>query len=173
MDKLIKIRGQEIPICKNSTKHKCFEDVLKHLKSTQKKTCLRACHTLEFKIGTYAPTITAEENGTNCNEFRFGYKFDVNLYVREERSEVLEKTVHTEYLVNTFMSLFGNVGGTLGIFVGFSIIGTTDWINESVTSRIQDFVGKMRKKSLHGSLKLGGENMEKIEDETFGEHPHC
>ena len=28
------------------------------------------------------------------------------------------------------MSLIGNVGGTLGMFVGFSILGATDWVLE-------------------------------------------
>ena len=37
------------------------------------------------------------------------------------------KTVKTEYLITTFMSLVGNVGGTLGMFVGFSFIGMADW----------------------------------------------
>ena len=37
------------------------------------------------------------------------------------------KTIKTEYLVVSWMSLLGNVGGTLGIFVGFSLTGASEW----------------------------------------------
>ena len=45
---------------------------------------------------------------------------------------MVQKIVKKEYLVNTLISLVGNVGGTLGMFVGISMFG--------VTQRLQDFV---------------------------------
>ena len=40
------------------------------------------------------------------------------------------KTVKTEHLVMSRMSLLGNVGGTLGMFVGFSFFGFYECICE-------------------------------------------
>ena len=40
------------------------------------------------------------------------------------------KTVNVEYLEMTLMSLIGSVGGTLGMFVGFSFMGmleSSEW----------------------------------------------
>ena len=37
------------------------------------------------------------------------------------------KTIKTEYLIISTLSLIGNVGGTMGMFVGFSFIGTSEW----------------------------------------------
>ena len=66
------------------------------------------------------------------NQITFGYKFEQRRGVRGKRSEMVQKMVKKEYLVNTLISLVGNVGGTLGMFVGISMFG--------VTQRLQDFV---------------------------------
>ena len=63
----------------------------------------------------------------------YGMKDPTHMIVVEIQFEVPSvnvkpfKTVKTEYLLTTFMSLVGNVGGTLGMFVGFSFIGMADW----------------------------------------------
>ena len=38
------------------------------------------------------------------------------------------KYVYEEYLIMPGISLIGNVGGTLGMFVGFSFLNTTEWL---------------------------------------------
>ena len=45
---------------------------------------------------------------------------------------MLFKTVHIEYLEKTFSELFGTVGGTLGLLVGFSILGSLEWMQQMV-----------------------------------------
>ena len=52
-----------------------------------------------------------------------GYEFETPKYSRDIRSKAPHKTVKTEYVINTLVSLIGTVGGTMGMFVGFSIIG--------------------------------------------------
>ena len=42
------------------------------------------------------------------------------------------KTIHRECLKMTGMSLIGNIGGTLGMFVGFSFLGTFEWFLDAV-----------------------------------------
>ena len=37
------------------------------------------------------------------------------------------KTVHTEYLIISGNSVLGTVGGTIGMFVGFSLMGASEW----------------------------------------------
>ena len=64
----------------------------------------------------------------------FGYKFKIPNSVRDLRTEEPFKTVKTEYLIVSLMSLVGNVGGTLGLFIGFSFATTfeliMDWIQK-------------------------------------------
>ena len=46
------------------------------------------------------------------------------------RSTGPSKIVHEEYFVTPWWSLVGNVGGALGMFVGFSFIGATEKMME-------------------------------------------
>ena len=58
-----------------------------------------------------------------------GYKFGfLSKHTWQERSAHSFKTVRREYLLNNLISLIGTVGGTLGMFVGFSFIATSDWL---------------------------------------------
>ena len=41
--------------------------------------------------------------------------------------KLLKKTIKTEHYVITELALLGNVGGILGIFVGLSFMGVSDW----------------------------------------------
>ena len=40
----------------------------------------------------------------------------------------LMSKVYEEYLIYDAMGMIGSVGGTLGMFVGFSMTGTISWI---------------------------------------------
>ena len=51
-------------------------------------------------------------------EFEFSFTLPPKVSVKEE------------YLITNEISLIGNVGGTLGMFVGFSFIGTIEWLLE-------------------------------------------
>ena len=61
--------------------------------------------------------------------------------LRDYRSRKPYKTVHREYLLMTEMSLVGNVGGMLGLFVGFSFLG----LSESIMDCMTRFWGWMKK----------------------------
>ena len=60
------------------------------------------------------------------------YRFVQPKWRRLLRSEAPFKTVHREMLKMSGMSLVGNVGGTLGMFIGFSFIGTSEWLMERI-----------------------------------------
>ena len=49
------------------------------------------------------------------------------------------KIIKKEYLILNDMSLIGNVGGTLGMFVGFSFIGTFEWLLD-ILSKVKNHI---------------------------------
>ena len=63
-----------------------------------------------------------------------GYKFELPDYNTNSRSDEPYKTVKREYLIITWISMIGTVGGTLGMFVGFSLIGTSEWLYGCIRS---------------------------------------
>ena len=53
--------------------------------------------------------------------------------VNGQRKEMPLKTVNTEYLIVGWMSLIGNVGGMMGLFVGFSFMGMYESFSVQLT----------------------------------------
>ena len=82
------------------------------------------------------------------NEFTTGYIFDKSRWVRGLRSETVQKIIRKEYLINSFISLVGTIGGTLGMFVGLSIVGATQWFQSFVLPPFWKWI-----KKLHGKVK--------------------
>ena len=112
----------------------------------QKLYCKKACHVQEFSV-KFEGTMRGSEsewrrwkkekwawnetfNLENC--FIIEYRFEQPEWTRDQRSDEPFKTVHRELLTMSFMSLVGNVGGTLGMFIGFSFIGTSEWFMELI-----------------------------------------
>ena len=56
------------------------------------------------------------------------YQFTVPKGTRDLFSKKPFKTVKTEHWRTNGITLVGNVGGTLGMFVGFSFLATTEWL---------------------------------------------
>ena len=50
-------------------------------------------------------------------------------------------SVHTEYLLYDFISTLGNVGGTLGLFVGFSFSGLISFLLSLMIKFVETFQG--------------------------------
>ena len=91
---------------------------------TEGTHCKKACNLKEYKL----EKASAADYFTRTNDtIAVVLKFDSPSSRRQSRLMLPYKTVHTEYLVTTWISLVGAVGGTLGMFVGFSIIGTSEW----------------------------------------------
>ena len=89
-----------------------------------KKTCYKYC-------------LTGEAVQSASCAIIWGYQFELPKCNRDNRSKAPYKIVKQEYLVNSWISLLvGTIGGTLGMFVGFSLIGTFDWANGFVRSSI-------------------------------------
>jgi hypothetical protein len=69
-----------------------------------RSTCLPSCNTVEFNA-LYRKTYLRSKQGT----LRIGMLYPT-----------IEVTVYEEYLVYDFLSFVGSVGGSLGLFIGFS-----------------------------------------------------
>ena len=59
------------------------------------------------------------------------FEFLVSGSTKVLRSNHSFKTIFTEYLVIYDWALVGNIGGTLGMLVGFSFFGLYEWIEEA------------------------------------------
>ena len=136
----------------------CYHKIIDDLKKDQNKYCKKSCQVKEYnivKVGDHIKDLTkyygnnlfrkdrAWKNWKNKNWTWNGtftsengrileWRFVQPKWRREQRSEAPFKTVHREMLKMSGMSLIGNVGGTLGMFIGFSFIGTSEWLLEKL-----------------------------------------
>ena len=118
-----------ISLCCNETHRSCYHEIIQHLKLDHENHCKKTQNVKEFKI----EALKGGRNTTNDpkpeeNYKIIEYKFSVPLFMEDHRPEEPFKTVMTEYFVTTGLSLVGNVGGTLGMFIGFSFLGTAEWL---------------------------------------------
>ena len=93
------------------------------------KTCIVREYTAKnFK----APQDLSEKLGPNSNAFLFEAKMQPPLSTHGNKVSTAHKTVFTEYYILNGMELIGTVGGTLGLMIGFSFMGSIisipDWI---------------------------------------------
>ena len=112
----------EIPTCYPETEDICdawstFHEIFNGL-STQK--CLKACTVEEYKGRVDFEDFRPEESSLFQLIFRYSPPYKV--------------LVTQEYLIYDFIGLVGSVGGTMGIFIGFSFY--------DVFSRITAFLTK-------------------------------
>ena len=126
------VDNHTIPICKQLDCGLIMDNTIKHLKSSQAEVCKKACQVKEFEFGeTSANRDVMPGYPKTINSpgklFEMEIKFDTPYSTKDIRSEELFKNVMTEYLIVTTMSLVGVVGGTLGMFAGFSFFGVTEW----------------------------------------------
>ena len=62
------------------------------------------------------------------NSILANFKFMLPAITRRHMTKkLLKKNIKTELYVITELALLGNVGGILGIFVGLSFMGVSDW----------------------------------------------
>ena len=134
------IRNIVIPLCKTEEEKKCYQNVLMELKTDQDKHCLKLCQVKEFKTNRY---ITNLNKGVLAPYLHgLDIKFVLPKSVTDHRSEKVYKIVKKEYLVVPWTTLVGNVGGTLGMFIGFSFVGFSDWILR-YASKLLKFIKKI------------------------------
>ena len=86
--------------------------------SDQEKHCKRSCRVKEF--ATELDTMDMTLNESRNEQYALEMKFGAQDFTRDVRSLQVMKNVKTEYWTFSTIALVGSVGGTLGIFIGFS-----------------------------------------------------
>ena len=128
-------------------------DVLLVLKNDQQEQCKKSCHVKEFIL----PGNT-ENNGGPVDEGGSFLKLSLALEspkgTKNIREDGLFKHVMTEYLIMPWTSLIANVGGTLGMFIGFSLIGTSEWMIDYLIEIWGWFKGSRRPTIGSGRLEV-------------------
>ena len=99
-----------IPPCENPNPEKskeilCFEDTLNWVKGQRKDIPIKPCTKLNYRLEE-----TRLKHAHNKNQLRFEYFFS--------KPEMV--TVREEYIIYDGVALVSIIGGTLGIFIGFS-----------------------------------------------------
>ena len=140
--------GKIIPVCKTEQDRLCFGRVISHLRSNQEQYCMRSCNMKNFRGSSLA---FSKKRNPYCDEekchaivFKFGFSWKGALL--NGRSDKLLKRVMREYWIVSTLSLVGTVGGTLGMFVGFSLMGTFEWLFAAVVPKCFRWTCKMCQK---------------------------
>ena len=99
--------NETITFCETGEENRCVALKIWFQLSQLSKTCKRGCHMVQYKgrISSYDRTW----NNTNAEIF---YSFNTPTIM------VIE-----EYLLYDFVGILGSVGGSLGLFLGFSFLG--------------------------------------------------
>ena len=99
------------PMCKTEQELTCAHAVFYKVKSNDSflQKCTKSCN-----ITSYNPTYEWEGNW-NTLEGEKSHEFV--LYYALAKNEIF---TYKEYLIQDFMSMIGSIGGTLGLFIGFS-----------------------------------------------------
>ena len=118
-------------LCKNTTKfvenNKLTNDYLRNALSQNESntSCLRPCTTVSYEATFRKMSHNSRTLSSRTNEIRdwigFGLFYE-NFHV----------TTNHEYYVTNTEALISNIGGFLGLFLGFSCLSIINWILDNV-----------------------------------------
>ena len=116
----------KIPICQNMQQQACAHSIIEYLEKDMRSHCKKTARVKEFKAIRFgcARNISIDPP----NSYVLEYMLQLPPSSKNHMSKELFKTVKREYFIVDTMSLVGNVGGTLGMFIGFSFFGISDWM---------------------------------------------
>ena len=98
--------------------------MIQDLFSDHQNNCRKPCTVREYKAEKVVRDFGDKGQDFHC--FFFNLRFVLPESTKNQRSLKPMKIVQREYLILTWMSLEGNVGGTLGMFVAFSFLGAME-----------------------------------------------
>ena len=119
-----------IPVCQSEKEQKCAFNVTWY-DVFSPSICPKPCTLLEYsgKIDYWQEKTISQKN-------------NFNLKIKYGAPEVV--IVHEEYLITDFTGVVGSVGGTLGLFIGFSFFNIVtyliDLFHTFISNRIQKFL---------------------------------
>ena len=145
--------ADKIPICTSEIDKLCYGQIISQkLKPDQGTHCQKSCHVKEFsyKLVNAQDYIQLPRGNANKNDQELVIEVQLDTTPKsfwELRSLEPFKTVKTEYWILSGLSFVGNVGGTLGMFVGFSFVGLAEWFMGSYAAIWQWLKTKRKKLS--------------------------
>ena len=141
--------GCKIPMCTTEIDQACYGQMISQkLEPDQATHCQKSCHVKEFSIkkdskgflppgGEYKYRVATKSK--NNQELVIEIKFDTAPQSSwKVRTHEPFKTVKKEYWIMSDLSFIGYVGGTLGMFVGFSFFGLGEWFIGSAAALWRD-----------------------------------
>ena len=108
-------------ICKNPKDIKTAFNIHWNRVTNQQKDCQLPCHFLNINLGGK----NYENNTVNTQPYGVFY-----LYFPPRVSKLVERLLYTP------LHLFAEVGGYLGLFLGFSLYDLLSWITKSIEANL-------------------------------------
>ena len=141
-------RGKKIlPICETRAAKKCFQGALENQMLLQGRNCRKACRVKEYKVSAYHFELARASHTTEV-------RFELPDSTRGQMSKVPMKIIREEHYIISGLAFLGNVGGILGIFVGFSILGASEWITSVIESLHKRMGSKFKRRHMRKKLNL-------------------
>ena len=120
---------ENIPHCgyfTNKLDRLCSSHIIEKLRKSQELNCKKLCSVTEYKLRDESIS-SSDDLDIGDSTFIIDYAFSPPDATKALRNDFPYKTVHEEYLILDEMTMIGSVGGTLGLFTGFSFFGATVW----------------------------------------------
>ena len=139
----------DIPICETDPSKTCWKEIKELI--FPKCMTKKSCHVYEYDINRdyriqelkgderlYVEKTIRSLGGNNETisnilqdseeTILLDLEFDELDWSKGDRTKELQLDVYTEYYVWTEVALIGSVGGQLGLFIGFSFLGSWGWL---------------------------------------------
>ena len=121
--------SKSVPLCQTEEEFICAYEIVKNLKT--KSSCVPSCAQLNME-----QILDYRENQDASDAKR-------NIFIRYSIPNT-EMIVEEEYLVHDFIGMLGSIGGTLGMFIGFSFVG----ISSLIMKHLQYLILRLLKKKI-------------------------
>ena len=146
--------SNSIPVCKTTEEFVCAYEIAKEVKSSD--LCLHQCSKTHYKLFKSVYTENTDSENAKRN-------VQIN-YVIPLKVMSIEK----EYLINDFIGMLGSIGGTLGMFIGFSFLGVISSMLEYL-QKFMDYLFVKKNNNKVIEVKEGTNNYEIIIEELIDE----
>ena len=117
---------QSMALCKTVKEKSCSKKIFLEVKSNHTENCKKLCQIKEY--GVKLVTSKYHYLAPCSGKTEFEYSFVAPKATWERRNKEPFKYVRKEYWVMPLTTLVGNIGGTAGMFVGFSFITAYEWL---------------------------------------------
>lgn len=117
----------------------CFDNITSNFKeSDNTEQCLPECVSAEYDLTFREMTAIESDKSSFGEEWKHFFSDDNPMYYSSKNGPVY-RMIHINYIRKkatviikdakvTFADMLGNIGGTLGVFIGLSFVGLLDFI---------------------------------------------